>query len=57
MRLLGKLDFHEDIYERVSDSLRHTDIPVLFLHGEADLTVDISQGLENYNACASEKDP
>lgn len=38
------------------DSLRNTDIPVLFIHGEKDSLVPVEMTYENYNACASEKD-
>lgn len=55
MRLCGFVCFREDIYRKVTDSLKSTAIPVLFLHGEADKTVSIDQGRENYNACASQK--
>ena len=55
MRVIAWLDMHEDIYRPVGKSLRKTPIPVLFLHGEADKTVAVSQGRENYEACGSEK--
>lgn len=45
-----------DINKTVGSSLSRTAIPALFLHGNADTTVDIAQGRANYEACASEKE-
>ena len=44
-----------DIYRRTTDSLKNCRVPAVFIHGTGDLTVSCEQGLENYNACASEK--
>lgn len=54
MRVIAWFDMHEDIYRPVGKSLQNTHIPVLFIHGEADRTVPIEQGMENYKACGSE---
>ena len=56
MRLVAWLDIHEDIHRTAGQSLKNTHIPVLFIHGEADRTVPIAQGRENYEACGSEKE-
>ena len=56
MRVIAWFDMHEDIYRPVGKSLQNTHIPVLFIHGEADRTVPIEQGMENYKACGSEKE-
>lgn len=55
LRLFAGLRFREDIYRPAGKSLAKTKIPALFLHGTADRTVPIESGLENYNACKSEK--
>ena len=54
--LLGKLLLGRDLRERTTGPLSGTWIPALFFHGEADSTVPVEQGRENYEACASEKD-
>ncbi|MBR1482827.1 MAG: alpha/beta hydrolase [Ruminococcus sp.] len=55
IRLIAMKDLHEDIKTPVGESLKNTRIPVLFLHGEADRTVPVSDCKENYEACGSEK--
>ena len=35
--------------------MAHTDIPILFIHGEADDFVPCAMSRENYAACASPK--
>ena len=55
IRLIAKLELKEDIYTPCGESLANTDIPVLFIHGTGDTTVPFGSGLENYNACQSEK--
>jgi len=52
----GRLFLHIDIRRKVAPALAKTDVPALFLHGEADRTVPVEQGRENYAACASRKD-
>lgn len=37
------------------EALKHTSVPVLFIHGESDKFVPISMTYENYEACASQK--
>lgn len=56
MRLAGLISMHEDIYSKVGDSLKRNKIPAMFIHGTADQTVSYAQCIENYNACASEKE-
>lgn len=55
MRVVAWLHQRIDINKTVGSSLSRTAIPALFLHGSGDTTVDIAQGRENYEACASEK--
>ena len=55
MRAYGRLRIGADIYRRTTDSLKNCRVPAVFIHGTGDLTVSCEQGLENYNACASEK--
>lgn len=40
--------------EKAGDHLAKTNIPALFVHGGEDAVVDKWQGMENFNACASE---
>ena len=54
-RLLAKINLNIDIGTPVADSLRKTEIPAFFIHGENDTTVPPEQGQKNYDACASEK--
>ncbi len=56
MRIIAWFDMREDLYRPVGRSLEKTHIPALFLHGDADRTVPLEQGVENYNACGSEKE-
>lgn len=56
IRLLARLILKIDIRTPVADSLRHTEIPALFLHGVEDGTVPIEQGRTNFESCASEKE-
>lgn len=56
IRLTAWLDQRIDIYKSVSDSLSRNKIPAFFLHGSGDLTVEIEQGRQNYEACASQKE-
>ncbi|MBP5662108.1 MAG: hypothetical protein J6X30_03010 [Clostridia bacterium] len=44
------------IKKTVTDSLKRTRVPALFLHGGADQTVPAAQGRENFEACASPKE-
>ena len=53
--LISRLLFHTDIRYRTTESLSGTEIPVLFLYGDADTTVDVKEGRSMYEACASEK--
>ncbi len=55
IRLIAKIELKEDIYTPCGKSLAKTKIPSLFIHGTGDKTVPYEYGLENYNACASEK--
>lgn len=54
-RLVGLCAFHKDLKITVRRSLEKTEIPALFLHGEADRTVPIEVGRKNFESCASEK--
>ena len=56
VRLFGRVFLGRDICEKTTEALARTRIPALFFHGEADSTVPVEQGRENYEACASEKD-
>lgn len=38
------------------DCLKNTKIPVMFVHGDADVVVPVSETTKNYEACASKKD-
>jgi len=53
--IYSKLRYKLDIKKKVSDSLKRTKIPALFLHGKLDETVPVNQGIRNYKACASKK--
>ena len=55
IRLIARAELGEDINTSCGSSLAKTDIPALFIHGTGDTTVPFEYGLENYNACASEK--
>ncbi len=55
IRLIAKIELGEDIYVSACESLKKTKIPALFFHGTTDKTVPIESGIENYNACASDK--
>lgn len=54
--LLSKRVLKVDIKNEVGSSLGKCKIPALFLHGTADRTVPLSEGRENFESCASEKD-
>lgn len=56
MRLCGKMHIKKDIKAAVTDSLSKTDIPAFFIHGNKDATVLVSEGIKNYEACASKKE-
>ncbi len=56
IRLLAKWHLQVDIRTPAADSLARTAIPCFFLHGTADLTVPYSQGVTNWEACASDKE-
>ena len=56
VRLFGRIFIGRDLREDTARILARTKIPALFFHGEADRTVPVSQGRENYEACASKKD-
>ena len=53
--ILAKLNLDIDIKTPVADSLKNTEIPAFFIHGENDTTVVPEQGRTNFDACASEK--
>ncbi|MCR5653286.1 MAG: alpha/beta hydrolase [Ruminococcus sp.] len=53
--LLIKTNLHIDIKTPVADSLRKTQIPAFFIHGENDTTVPPEQGRLNYDSCGSAK--
>lgn len=52
---LAKKQLGLDIKTPVANSLKSTDIPAFFIHGEKDSTVLIEQGRTNFEACNSEK--
>lgn len=54
--LCGKVFLKKDIRIPVTDSLKNTKLPALFIHGSADSNVSPEQGLRNFEACASAKD-
>ena len=47
---------HIDLRETAGDALSRSKIPSLFLHGDADTTVPIADGVANCEACAAEKE-
>lgn len=53
--LLGKHVAKAEVKTTVSDHLINNDIPTLFIHGDKDTVVPISQGEKNYSACKAEK--
>lgn len=53
--LHAKVFFHVDMRESAAKTLAKTSIPAFFMHGDCDRTVNIAQGLKNYEACASKK--
>lgn len=55
IRLLCRRDLHIDINEQTIGHLKHAKKPILFFHVTNDPTVDLDEGKENFEACASEK--
>lgn len=55
IRLIARIELREDIYRPAGKSLAKTKVPALFIHGTGDTTVPFESGMENYNACQSEK--
>lgn len=55
LELCAKHLLKVDIRQKTTESLSKTSIPVLFLHGDSDVDVAISNTEENFQACASEK--
>lgn len=49
-----KINMKSDEYSTI-EALKHTDIPVLFVHGSDDKFVPVEMTYENYKACKSEK--
>lgn len=56
IRALAKKELGVDIRERTTEHLKNARFPILFVHGTADPTVPLSQGMENYEICGSEKE-
>lgn len=56
IRAYAKRFLKIDIKQPVSDSLKKTAIPALFIHGTDDMTVPLEQGLSNFESCSSEKE-
>lgn len=56
MRLFAKWNLHIDLKETAGSHLENTKIPAFFIHGTADETVPIGEGMKNFDACASEKE-
>ena len=54
-RAVAKFLLHSDIKKNVSSALSASRVPALFFHGTDDRTVPFSDGVANYEACASEK--
>jgi len=54
IRLTLRLFCKFDVNKSVSQALGGCKIPVLFMHGEADSSVPVSDTRENYKSCASE---
>lgn len=52
---LAKTKLKIDLKQTVAASLKQTQIPAFFIHGNDDSTVLIEQGRKNYEACSSEK--
>ncbi len=53
--LFYRLRFGTDVKKPVTEALKNTKIPALFLHGTADSSVPFLHGQHNFEACASEK--
>lgn len=53
--LLAKLWAHYDFNYSTFDALKNCKIPVMFIHGKKDDFVPFSMGIENYQACPTEK--
>jgi fermentation-respiration switch protein FrsA (DUF1100 family) len=51
-RLFGKFDLDEN---SPIESVKNSRIPIIFLHGDKDGFVPYEMGVENHNACTSEK--
>jgi len=56
IRIIGRILFHVNFKETVTNALKKTDIPALFLHGRCDKTVPVSDTEKNYDSCASSKE-
>ncbi len=54
--LYAKAKFGVSIRKSAPDALRRASVPVFFIHGKEDRTVPLSEGTENFGACASEKE-
>ena len=48
-------DQHIDIRERTTEHLKNAKKPILFIHGDSDLTVPLEEGRKNFEACTSPK--
>lgn len=55
MSLMAKLFLKSDIKHSAEETLANNKIPVLFLHGEADIEVPMEFTERNYTACAAPK--
>lgn len=55
-RILAKLFLHVDLKSNTADSLKNSEVPVLFIHGTGDETVECKWGRLNYEVCASPKE-
>ncbi len=53
--IVARLDQQIDIRERTTEHLKHACKPILFIHGDADMTVPLEEGRKNFDACSAEK--
>ena len=55
IRLAARIRFGVDVKKNAADALSRAAVPIFFLHGDADVTVPLSDGEKNHEATASKK--